>query len=61
MKRVPCSEKARQEIRTLLGQGIAQGDPKSELMQIAMRLICRHRWYKSAKHQANMSPQRSIG
>jgi len=39
MKRVPSSEKTRQEIRALFEQGIDEGDPKSELMQMAMRLI----------------------
>jgi hypothetical protein len=39
MKRVPSSEKTRQAIRALFEQGIDEGDPKSELMQMAMQLI----------------------
>lgn len=39
MKRVPSSEKTRQEIRALFEQGIDEGNPKSELMQMAMQLI----------------------
>ena len=39
MKRVPSSEKTRQAIRELFEQGIDEGNPKSELMQMAMRLI----------------------
>lgn len=39
MKRVPSSQKTRQAIRALFEQGINAGDPKSELMQMAMRLI----------------------
>jgi transposase-like protein len=39
MKRVPSSEKTKQAIRALFEQGIDEGDPKSELMQMAMRLI----------------------
>jgi len=39
MKRVPSSEKTKQAINPLLEQGIDEGDPKSELMQMAMRLI----------------------
>jgi putative transposase len=39
MKRVPSSEKTRQVIRAFFEQGIDEGDPKSELMQMAMRLI----------------------
>ena len=39
MKRVPSSEKTRQAIRELFEQGVDEGNPKSELMQMAMRLI----------------------
>jgi hypothetical protein len=39
VKRVPSSEKTRQAIRALFEQGLCDGDPKSELMQMAMRLI----------------------
>ena len=39
MKRVPSSEKTRQAIRLWLEQGIDEGDPKSKLVQMAMRLI----------------------
>ena len=39
MKRVPSSQKTKQAIRALFEQGINDGDPKSELMQMAMQLI----------------------
>ena len=39
MKRIPSSQKTRQAIRALFEQGINEGDPKSELTRMAMRLI----------------------
>lgn len=39
MKRIPSSEKTRQAIRALLEEGINDGDPRSELMRLAMGLI----------------------
>ncbi len=39
MTRRPSSEKIRQAIRAFFEQGMASRDAKSELMQMAMRLI----------------------